>query len=167
LEQHTQGFHLATYNASQWRGDYPAAGIRAVEADINHLVGTDPVALRIAVIGPGGFFSSTTPTPITTGRWDHYVFGLTASDLVYVTGGSGSLADTLSAVDKLLFRHDIAASPTWPGFHPQHITATVGFDNIYATPEPATMTLMALAGLTVLRRRSRQAKTLLRRRRKQ
>jgi hypothetical protein len=155
LEQHTTGFHLAVYNAAQWRGDYLGAGIAGVELGINHLAGSDPVALRIAVTGPGGFFSSAVPTPIAAGQWGNYVFGLTASDLVYVAGGSGDLADTLSAVEKLLFRHDPYDQPTRPGFHPEHIVGTAGFDNIVAipTPEPATLMILALSSLAALRRR--------------
>lgn len=137
LEQHTIGFHLATYNATQWSGDYLAAGIGAVELDVNHLAGSDPVALRVAVTGPGGFFSSANPTPIAAGQWGHYLFGLTDLDLVYVSGGTGNLDATLSAVAKLLIRHDPFAQPTQPGFHPQHIVGTAGFDNIRAIREPS------------------------------
>jgi hypothetical protein len=125
LAQSTVGYHLATRNSDQWSGDYLSAGIRAIELDANHISGAEPVALRIGLVGPGGFFSSINPTRIFPDQWNHYVFGLTASDLVHVDGGSGSLSDTLSAVEKLLLRHDIAASPTGRGAHPEHITGTV------------------------------------------
>jgi len=154
LQISTNGFHLATKNESQWSGDYLSAGINAIEMDVNHLAGPDPVALRIAVTGPGGFFSSTVPTPIAPGAWQHYEFGLTAADLMHVSGGTGTLADTLSAVEKLLIRHDNSATPTPPGRHPQHIIATVGIDNIHAIPEPSISALAfwGLVGLSVARR---------------
>ena len=137
LQLSTEGFHLATKNQSQWSGNYLGAGVRGIEMDVRYIDGFDPVALRVAITGPGGFFSSHTATPITDGAWDHYVFGLTPSDLTYVTGGTGDLLDTLSAVEKLLIRHDSAPSPTPPGFHPQHIVATIGIDNIHAMPDPS------------------------------
>jgi hypothetical protein len=52
-----------------------------------------------------------------------------------VTGGTGDLTDTLTAVRKLLIRHD-RAEPTIPGDHPPHITATIGIDNIHPVPAP-------------------------------
>ncbi len=153
LAQSAFGYHMATRNSDQWSGDYLAAGIRAIELDANHISGIEFVALRVGLVGPGGFFSSIDPTPIAPGLWNHYEFGLTASDLVHVDGGTGNLADTLSAVEKLLLRHDVAALPTGRGSHPEHITGTMGFDNITATPEPATITLMLIGGLSLLGRR--------------
>jgi hypothetical protein len=158
LAQSTFGYHMATRNSGQWSGDYLTAGIRTIELDANHITGSEPVALRIGLVGPGGFFSSIDPTPIDPGLWNHYVFGLTGSDLVHVDGGTGNLADTLSAVEKLMLRHDPAITPTGRGAHPEHITGTVGFDNITATPEPATLSLLALGGLTLLRQKRRRGR---------
>ena len=134
-----------------------AQGITGVNLDINHLTGTDPVAIRVAITGPGGFWSSTNATPITTGAWNNYTFDLTTSDLVYVSGGTGVLNDTLSNVGKLLIRHDNGSTPTPPGQHPQHITVSVGFDNIQAIPEPSTAMLgiASIMGLAASRRRKK------------
>jgi hypothetical protein len=133
-------FHLGTKNEAQWSGDYLTAGIQAIEMDLNWIDGPDDLTVRILIIGPGGVWASTNVTPVTTG-WHHYVFGLTADDLVYVTGspivpdGTGVLADTLAAVATLLIRHDFP-EPTPPGLHPPHVSAVLGLDNICASPGP-------------------------------
>jgi hypothetical protein len=133
----TRRYHLATKNTDQWAGNYLAAGIGAIEMDLKYITGTaDAVEIRILLFGPGGAFASASLTdPISTEAWERHRFGLTAADLVHVTGGTGDLADTLSAVRKLLIRHD-RAEPTMPGEHPPHITATIGIDNIHAVPAP-------------------------------
>jgi hypothetical protein len=131
-------YHVGARNIDQWTGNYLAAGIDAIEMDLNHIrPGADAVEVRIFLFGPGGAFASANLTePISTNAWQRYRFGLTAADLVHVTGGTGDLTDTLTAVTKLLIRHD-RADPTLPGDHPPHITATLGIDNIRAVPEPA------------------------------
>jgi hypothetical protein len=134
----TSSFHLATRNKDQWTGNYLAAGIDAIEMDLNHLRPRAGVVLeiRIIIFGPGGPFASANLTdPIATDAWQRYRFGLTAADLVHVTDGTGDLNDTLTDVRKLLIRHD-RADPTVPGEHPPHITATLGIDNIHAVPAP-------------------------------
>ena len=94
------------------------------------------------LFGPGGVFASANLTdPISTDAWQRYRFGLTAADLVHVTGGvfpdgTGDLTDTLTDVSKLLIRND-RADPTVSGDHPPHVRATLGIDNIRAVPEPA------------------------------
>jgi hypothetical protein len=132
----TRRYHLATKNTDQWAGDYLAAGVVAIEMDLNHIEpGEDIVEVRIMLLGPGGTFASANLTdPISTDAWQHYRFGLTADDLVHVADGTGDLNDTLSAVRKLLIRND-RADPTPPGEHPPHITARIGIDNIHAVPE--------------------------------
>ena len=85
--------------------------------------------------GAGGMFSSTSTIPVTgSAGWQHRIFNINTSDLVYVTGsgGTGVLNDTLLNVDKLLIRHDPGAFPSLPPAHPAHITATMGIDNIRA-----------------------------------
>ena len=127
------GFHLGTYNVLQWTGDYKNAGVSAVELDLNHISPSgDNVQMRLLVFGPGGAFASRDRTPVLMGnQWAHYRFGLSTNNLVYVTGGTGVLDDTLQAVTKVLIRND-SAVPTLPGTHPPHITATLGIDNIRA-----------------------------------
>jgi hypothetical protein len=135
----TRRYHLATKNTDQWAGNYLAAGIGAIEMDLKYIIPgprADAVEIRILLFGPGGAFASANLTdPISTDAWERYRFGLTAADLVHVTGGTGDLTDTLTDVSKLLIRHD-RADPTLPGDHPPHITATLGIDNIHAVPEP-------------------------------
>ncbi len=124
-------FHLATKNEAQWTGDYLAAGVQAIAMDLNRILGPDEVQIRLFVHGPGGRFGSTNPTlPLPLDSWGHYVFGLTASDLTYVSGGTGVLEDTLRNVTTLLIRNDPGEYPTDIGSHYPHITATLGIDNI-------------------------------------
>ena len=134
-------FHLGTRNNSQWSGDYLAASITTIEMDLTQIFGSQDILIRIMLIGPGGGFSSNNNINISDATWSHYVFGLTAYDLVYVPAqapgnggdsGTGILSDTLSNVTKLLIRHDPSQHPTPIGGHPQHFYAELGIDNITA-----------------------------------
>ncbi|HDY65896.1 MAG TPA: PEP-CTERM sorting domain-containing protein [Phycisphaerae bacterium] len=148
LQIGVSGFHLGIRNiAGQWAGDYLAAGITAVEMDVNRIAGPSDVSLRILLFGPGGTWASTDLAPTLTGPgWQHLSFGLSAADLTYVPGstnpqapdGTGILGDTLSGVTRLLIRHD-SVTPTIPGLSPPFITATLGIDNITAVPEPSLL----------------------------
>lgn len=147
------GFHLGTVNTNQWTGDYLAAGIEAIEMDLNRYASsTSEVRIRILLFGPGGTFASTQLTPpITTNAWSHHVFGLTTNDLVHVPGsfkvsdGTGVLEDTLQNVTELLIRHD-GPTPTIPGHHPPHVAATLGVDSIRAVIRPPSITGFQVAG---------------------
>lgn len=134
LKISVDGFHLGTYNQSQWAGDYITAGVTDIEMDVNLLDGPNSVSLRILLFGIGGTWASTILAPeLTAPGWQHVSFGLSIDDLSFVGGGSGVLNDTLANVQKLLLRHDRLV-PTPPGNHPPHITATLGIDNITALP---------------------------------
>jgi hypothetical protein len=144
LRVSTRRYHLATKNTDQWAGNYLAAGIDAIEMDLKLIdPDRDAIEIRIMLLGPGGTFASAKLTdPISTDAWHRYRFGLTAADLVYVTGGGGTgdLTDTLTAVRKILIRHD-RAEPTPQGNHPPHVTAALGIDNIHAVPESVDVDL--------------------------
>jgi hypothetical protein len=134
MEISTTGFHLATRNQSRaWTGDYLCAGVKAISMDLIHLSGNTDLRLRISLFGPGGMFSTIDRTPPLGDQigWTHHIFGLTAEDLVYVSGGTGRLEDTLRQVSKVLIRHD-SPMPSAPGRHPPHVRASVGIDNIAA-----------------------------------
>ncbi len=146
LQTSVTSYHLGVKNTDQWTGDYLAEGIQAIEMDLNHInPGSDAVNVRILLFGPGGTFASQSLTPVTSNQWTHYIFGLTSSDLVHVTGGTGVLDDTLSGVTTLLVRHD-SPTPTPPGEHPPHITATLGIDNISPGDIPGEAILIAPSG---------------------
>jgi hypothetical protein len=140
LEVHVTAFHLGTRNNLQWTGDYLAAGIEAIEMDLNHLAPViHRINLRILISGPGGTFASQGITAdVPTQTWTHAVFGLASNDLVYLENGSGVLEDTLAAIDNLQVRHD-SLVPTMPGSHPPHVTATLGIDNIHAVARKSVL----------------------------
>ena len=131
LRINSTNFHLATKNEGQWMGDFIAAGVQAIEMDLNRTAGPDDVQIRLFVHGPGGRFGTTNPTvPIVLGVWEHYVFDLTSTNMTYVSGGTGVLEDTLKDVTNLLIRNDPTPTPSDTGTHFPHITATLGIDNI-------------------------------------
>jgi hypothetical protein len=144
-------FHLGMKNTTTWPGDYLKAGIKAIEMDVNTIsVTSGPVnlSLRIVIFGPGGAFSTKEPITIVTDEgWQHIEFGLTRSDLVRVFGAGAiytdpwpeidNLTETLRNVETVLIRHDPAPTPTIIGRHPEHILATIGFDNITAVLGPS------------------------------
>ncbi len=156
-------FHIALVNRLQWTGDYLASGVTGLEMDLNQTAGPDQVRVRLMVWGSGGLWASSGVTTVASG-WNHYAFGLTASNLVFVNsdtdspagsgGGSGVLADTLAQVNAIQLRHDYAI-PTPPGSHPEHIAAYLGVDNIAAVPEPATLGYLLTAGMALLLARRR------------
>lgn len=150
LEIEVTGFHLGTKNMHQWAGDYLAAGIDAIEMDLNHIhPETDRLNMRLLLFGPGGTFASREVTPdLPANTWTHYVFGLSADDLVHVSGGTGELNETLAAVTTLLVRHD-RPTPTVPGRHPPHITARLGIDNIHAVPRKPVIGVPVRSGSQV------------------
>jgi hypothetical protein len=121
--------HLATFNISaRWTGDYPAEDIKAIEMDMNHLA-DEPVSIRLYVFGDGGTFASVLAKPIASGAWKRYQFGLTLDDMTDLSG-DGNLATTLSTLNRVLIRYDIAQTPTPPGTAAAPVTATLGIDNI-------------------------------------
>ncbi len=101
---------------------------------------TSNVRIRLLIFGPGGTFATKSQTPpLAANLWEHYVFGLSVDDLVFVEGVHKDLEDlgindvelTLSNVTTLLIRND-AIEPVSPGKHAPHVLATVGIDNIHA-----------------------------------
>ena len=153
-------FHLGGKNESQWSGNYLTAGVGGLELD---MAASLDLQIRIALNGPGGFFSTATPKPLTSSAgWQHLSFDLDLSELVYVSGGTGTLTDTLAAVQTLLIRHDSDPTPSPPGLHPEHVLGTLGLDNIEAmaapvpTPSAAAMGAAAAGLLVFLRLRRRR-----------
>ena len=143
------------------QGDYLAAGVSGIELDIL----ADPVlvgSMRIFLYGPGGAWSTLNPVMVPAGSgWGHFTFDLTAGELVSVPPGSspqdlgpgtGVLTDTLASVQTFLLRHNTPPTPSPTGSHDDHVTGSLGFDNITAVPEPSIALLCGLAAGSLLLR---------------
>jgi hypothetical protein len=118
--------------------------------------GRAPLALRISVFGLGGTFTTTDEVVLETGLgWVSVEFSLAASESTQ-TAGFGTLGDTLASVSTLLIRHD--PDPLSPSGQSNHVTGTLGIDNVTALPEPGGLPTLAagaaaLAWLSGRRRR--------------
>ena len=139
LQVSVAGFHLGTKTSNRaWTGDYLSCGVTAIEMDLAPLDANPDLRIRLLLFGPGGAFATRThflPASLPRGSWTHASFSVKAADLIYVSRGTGRVEDTLSQVTTLLIRHDLE-TPTLPGNHPPHITASIGIDNIEAVLRP-------------------------------
>lgn len=135
------GRFLATYNTIQWAGDYQAAGVKVIEADVRN-EGPDDVDLRLVMFAPlGSRFCSATPIHITAGSgWRRVQFPLGASYFTEVLGNE-SYADLIVNVQRLMFRHNPTAIPGGSS-----VTATLGLDNVtasaFATARPENFSFL-------------------------
>lgn len=144
------GSRLAMYNDHQWTGDYIGAGVTAIELDVLNSGLVDVHLRALSLFGTGGDFTSLNPTIVPAdGLWHHVVLSLLPGDLVDV-GGFDYIA-TFSGLPRLMLRHD--PDPASSSGSGDPIMGVLGFDNITATPEPATLGLLALGGLLFIRRR--------------
>ncbi len=138
------GSKMAVFNTDQWTGDYNAAGVTSITADLINL-GSTPLEVRMVIEQNSvrAVTSSSLVLPVGSG-WQSMTFPIAPGDLA--TGLDQSLL--LSNVTKLWFIHN----PN-PSFPPPGIEATLGVDNITATPEPASVLMLVLGAFLVKRRR--------------
>jgi hypothetical protein len=158
------GGRLTGINVSQWAGNYLAAGVRAIEMDLNNL-GTTDLFIRLLLaappFGPAGpeniAITGGVALPAQSG-WISHTFSLLPGDLIVLAGTANA---TLAGAFELRMFHN--PDPDFPG-PPTGIpliAATLGVDNIaalQAVPEPATMILLggglAALGWRTFRRRA-------------
>lgn len=119
------GAHLATYNILRWGGNYTAAGIGRIDADLKN-TGDSVLDMRLILHGPlGTRWSSNTALNLPVGSaWTHVSWELRASEFTLTTG-TASFAETLAALDRLMFREETTISA---GGDIQ--TGKVGIDNV-------------------------------------
>jgi hypothetical protein len=122
------GSRLATFNASQWTGDYRAAGVDGIRVHMRNQ-SNQTLAMRVVLFGPlGSRYTSRNAVMLPPDNtWRQVTFSLREGDLVNVFG-SETYNEVITGVSRLMFRHD--AEPPEEGGDP--IAAQLGIDNITA-----------------------------------
>ncbi len=145
------GSRLATFNSAQWTGNYSAASVTAVSLFMRNL-GQTNLAIRLVLFDLDGVderWTSTVSQALSVGgAWQLMTFSVAESSLTRVQG-SGSYANLMVDVDRLMFRHQSGA----PAAEGQAIAAMAGMDNVRAVPEPASLLALGLGTLFLRRRR--------------
>ncbi len=126
------GGKLVLINTTQWLGDYDAAGITGVNLDINNF-STNTLNMRL--LDTNGPFSLPVTVSAQSG-WVNITIPVPAN---------------FNPTGQLRLIHGVADIPG-SGVAP-NVNAIVGFDNIQAIPEPASMSLLALGVLGMIRRK--------------
>lgn len=149
------GSRLVAMNAVQWAGDYLAAGIGGIEADVINL-GQTALTLRLyfedPIPGPPQNEAvSTTGINLPPGSgWQQVFFPISGTELTSLQGNTHTaLANT--TILRIF-------SGTQADFPPEPIVGVLGIDNIRAVaivPEPGTLgaVTLALGALALVRRR--------------
>jgi len=120
-------------------------GITAITVDLINL-GTTTLDIRLAFEAPGGrvITSAAKNLPVNSG-WQSMTYPVEPADL----GGGPDPTVILAGVTKMWLFHN-----TDPAFPPgQGIVASLGVDNIQATPEPVSLMMLVVAGGLLMRRR--------------
>lgn len=114
------GGNLVAFNTDQWSGDYAAAGVVAVRAELRNLGETDLV-IRLLVEGSGGSFLTAAAASLPVGgEWQR---------VVWPTAALSGIADpglVLSGVTKLRILH----APTPDDAEP--LAGVLGVDDVTA-----------------------------------
>ncbi|HVT13400.1 MAG TPA: PEP-CTERM sorting domain-containing protein [Fimbriimonadaceae bacterium] len=145
------GSNMALNNSSQWSGDYTSAGVGSISADFENL-GDTQLIMRLTFFDSNDSTQWVSSSFITldpgTG-WQHFTYAIDPGQFIQ-TEGTTSFADTMSNVHRMMFRHDPVGSSGGTS-----IVATLGVDNIHAAPvpEPASLAVVGLGVLALLRRR--------------
>jgi hypothetical protein len=134
------GGRMTVFNQSQWTGNYNAAGVGSVEMDLKSLSGP-ALSVRIVVrdVSNDGY-TSTVGFPLPAdGQWHHAVFRLDDASMTAI-GVPPTLSQVLSGPRELRIIHSAG-----PAINGDMIAATLGVDNIRASPVPEPTGILILA----------------------
>lgn len=148
----SNGGRLTTFNQAQWRGDYIAAGVDAIEMDLRNFA-TQTLSIRIAFkqsASPGtpGFSSTVAFSLPADGQWHHAVFPINTMSMTRLGSTTLDLNTLLQNPIEMRILH--STSPSLSG---NNIVAQLGIDNIRAIPAPGASLLPLGAMLVGARRR--------------
>lgn len=152
---------LVANNASQWTGNYIAAGVTAIEMDLRNFSTTD-LTIRLLFEDPGAASPPANIAATTFGAslpagsgWTHVRFAIEPGDLTAVVGDP---ATVLGGTTFFRIFHNPVPAFGPPSVGPPPIAAVLGVDNITAVPEPSAVVMMLVGlgavGMAVRRRRA-------------
>ncbi len=151
-----RGSRMVFFNQDQWQGNYVAAGINAIRANIKNLHGSTPLKVRVALgdsstspgcgtSGGSWFISSNSLDLSASGDWLEVTFSLAEKDLTRISGNS-SYTDTMSSVRELrILSQTSNANPSVCG---DSISGIIGLDNITAITQIPACSITALTSGT-------------------
>jgi len=152
---------FVTYNQTQWSGDWNAASISQISLDVRHANPYDLVLWLGVSQGSPGFGGSgdtyVTNQSITVpgdDNWHLILFNVTSADFDPAPANSTAVPDAaaaLSAVSQLRIIHNTSQE-----FIGEFASGVALFDNIQVVPEPASLALAGLCGLSMLLGSSRK-----------
>lgn len=136
----TAGGRLTVFNQSQWTGNYNTAGVGAIEMDLKSLSGP-ALSIRVVVrdVSNDGYASTVGFALPADGQWHHALFRLDAASMTAV-GVPPTLNQVLSGPRELRIIHSAG-----PAINGDIIAATLGVDNIRASPVPEPTGILVLA----------------------
>ena len=131
------GSRQVMFNEAQWTGNYNAAGVTRIDANLANF-GSAPLHMRVTVAdGSGGRYSSTNAVILPAdGVWRPVTFDLTPSAMTQV-GGASNLSTVLSNVDELRLL-SAAGGPTYSAA--DAISSALGVDDLRALRLPGDAT---------------------------
>lgn len=152
----TEGSRQVMFNRAQWAGNYNAAGVSRITADVANF-GPTTLYVRVGVesslLGSAWWVSRSAVVLPAGSGWRAASFDLTADAMNDLTNGTLGLPAVLNGVGTLrLFSAQSGAT-----FLGDRIAGVLGVDNIRATavPEPATAGLLLAAAAFAAGRRRR------------
>lgn len=122
------GSRMIMYNFGQWTGNYAAAGIDRITAQMVNF-GPAPLAMRVALRSASytSFCSTQAIQLPPDGVWRAVTFDLTSGSMTNIAG-SNTLAQVLANVAEVR----ILSAADAPAFIGDSIAATLGMDNLLA-----------------------------------
>ncbi|TWT78553.1 hypothetical protein Pla123a_13460 [Posidoniimonas polymericola] len=136
LQLQTTAANLATHNSTAaWTGDFSALDAARVTVDLRSEPGSQPLAMRLVLFGPGSTsfrWTSATPADVPAdGVWRSYEFSL-AQEALSLVQGVTTYEALMPNVFRVMLRHD----PGGASAGGQAVTATLGIDNLRLASAP-------------------------------